>query len=503
MRTAMDGTFFTHDKLVHMGKVPDNKCAYCQQEDGIYHRYWECPSFADARQNISATDTWDLCNSHCSFAERGWVPDCPSRVPFMKSLLTIPDTTTDSQTPPVPPANTVQHLFTDGSAKWPKHPDCRLASWAVVGADLEHHTFPTLACGGVPGLHQSALRAECTAAIAALQIILATGLDTTIWVDNATVHERLQQALGFPKSQWNNKMKDHDLWTRMHHLAQSIRRAGIRVQIIKVRAHQDLDAYPEQVERWVIKGNKAADEAAEHAMSLLPPLVTHLHQQFTNQVREQERRCTVMHTLFHAVGTQAVQGKKQRQDKTEQKWQEATQEKPQIAEHLSASLVLDRPLEQAPSHHSIRQCQREVESWVQSLQFQGQCTLQWVSFYHLFVHYMLTTGKPGFHFDRKARLWETAEKEVVEKGFYFLERSNAFSLCLRCFALQAQLQYTTNSHLPAGSLFRCWARCLLLAVPSDFVERLDRTFIANGVRTIRRVRLDLVAFPYVKGQRSL
>lgn len=106
-----------------MGKVPDKKCAYCNQEDSVYHRYWECEKFQEERQNVDPTVLMELCNSHGSLAEKGWIPDCPARIPFLRALESIPDTTDDFMPVPCLDPQLPLHLFTDGSGSWPKHPD--------------------------------------------------------------------------------------------------------------------------------------------------------------------------------------------------------------------------------------------------------------------------------------------------------------------------------------------------------------------------------------------
>eukprot|EP00438_Fugacium_kawagutii_P024607 Skav200075 [mRNA] locus=scaffold838:492659:502286:+ [translate_table: standard] len=497
-RTAIDGTFFTNDKLFHMGKVPDQKCTHCEDQDSLYHRYWECPHFQTARLPVPESSLREICNSHAVTAERGWLPDIPARLPFLHALNTIPDTTDDFLQCPAQDA-LPQHLFTDGSGLWPNHRDRRLVSWGVVKADLGEQTFSVLAIGGVPGILQTVLRAECVAAIAALKYVLVSKRDTTIWVDNQTVASRLQQALRSVQRGWANKYKDHDLWTQLLTCVHCIKQLGIRVQCIKVRAHQDIAEYPDTVEQWVILGNRAADTAAETALGMLPSSVIAAHRQVVEQSKHQEQLGGYLHGVLHAAGSIAVQSKRDSADSQEQRWQRAAHERDHCEDRSAVSFGGDRPLVQAPSTHSMRKCQAIVADWVRSLRFAGETTLQWVSYYHLFLHYLVTTGKPGFYFDRRTRVWETAEELVEEKGFYFLDRCNAFSHCVRCFALVSQLDYHPESRLPAGTLFRCWARCLLLPVATDFVFRLDRIFQTHGVHTIKRAKKDLVAFPQVKG----
>lgn len=143
-------------------------------------------------------------------------------------------------------------MFTDGSATDPTNRELTLAAWAVVAADLHAHTFVTVADGGVPGIQQTSLRAEATAAITALKIALKHKAQTTLWVDNETVCNRIQLCLRSAKVRWDSRHKDHDLWTTIQALVQSIRRQGIPLACKKVRAHQDEEAYPEMVEKWAI-----------------------------------------------------------------------------------------------------------------------------------------------------------------------------------------------------------------------------------------------------------
>lgn len=51
LRCALNGTLYTHDALVHTGKVESNQCRFCNQPDSIRHRHWECPHFVEEREN--------------------------------------------------------------------------------------------------------------------------------------------------------------------------------------------------------------------------------------------------------------------------------------------------------------------------------------------------------------------------------------------------------------------------------------------------------------------
>jgi hypothetical protein len=42
LRVAQNGTFFTHDALIHSGVVEDARCKFCSEPDSVFHRHWQC-----------------------------------------------------------------------------------------------------------------------------------------------------------------------------------------------------------------------------------------------------------------------------------------------------------------------------------------------------------------------------------------------------------------------------------------------------------------------------
>ena len=54
IRVAQNGTFYTHDTLIHSGLVDDVRCKFCSEPDPVFHRHWECRHTLHSRNQIPA-----------------------------------------------------------------------------------------------------------------------------------------------------------------------------------------------------------------------------------------------------------------------------------------------------------------------------------------------------------------------------------------------------------------------------------------------------------------
>lgn len=152
LRCALNGTLYTHDALIHTGKVEGANCKYCDAPDSIRHRHWECPHFEDL---------WETCLSKISIPSEqlpdcvllhGWIP----RNPFVTELKTLLCSLPNFIPLDFAPTTSCTEVFTDGSCVHPTKPDQRIATWGVVVG--HNNSFKKIAEGGVPGYHQTSLR---------------------------------------------------------------------------------------------------------------------------------------------------------------------------------------------------------------------------------------------------------------------------------------------------------------------------------------------------------
>ena len=155
----------------------------------------------------------------------------------LRALQDIPDTSSVFEHVP---HQAVYDLFTDGSCLYPAESYLRVAAWGVVVAGGLGAPGTLLATGHLPGLIQSAFRAELTAVISAAQFAAISHSKVRIWSDCLGVVKR-------------------DLW---HRLAAVVRSCRDRIEIIKVEAHCASDAQATFVEEWCAHYNTRVDNLA-------------------------------------------------------------------------------------------------------------------------------------------------------------------------------------------------------------------------------------------------
>ena len=53
VRYALNGSFYTKDKLIHSGVVENTLCPWYGEEDSVLHRHWFCTHTQDLRAQLS------------------------------------------------------------------------------------------------------------------------------------------------------------------------------------------------------------------------------------------------------------------------------------------------------------------------------------------------------------------------------------------------------------------------------------------------------------------
>ena len=203
MRCALNGTQYTNDSLCHAGVVDTDQCRFCQAKDSICHRTWDCPYFQDIRESLAITPDRSAY-SDCTLCH-GWLPRSPDLCKLRQMYVDFPDTTATFAHHELDPTLEYVDLFLDGSCCHPSEPDLRIASWAFVLWD--GHQFQLGSKGLVPGWKQTSLRAELTAAIAALKFCIDQPRPCRLWFDNASVQEMLELWIAGYMTHLGNKNK--------------------------------------------------------------------------------------------------------------------------------------------------------------------------------------------------------------------------------------------------------------------------------------------------------
>ena len=156
------------------------------------------------RESLKTNPNFDECTH-----QRGWFPVPDTLRSFRQCLCEAPDLS--NKFLPCDIHTEALHLFTDGSCLRPQDPLLRIASWGVVCADVVNNSFIPIACGPLPGLHQTIFRAEALAAISALRFGKSRKVPFWLWVDNQRFFDILTECrVGSPRI-FSLTDKDHDL----------------------------------------------------------------------------------------------------------------------------------------------------------------------------------------------------------------------------------------------------------------------------------------------------
>ena len=397
-------------------------------------------------------------------------------------MLTIPDTTSCFETLSFDAE--VYHLFTDGSCLKPETPRLRLATWAVVVANLATQQFEPVSSGGVPGLLQSIVRAEYLAALAALRFLLASGRGGFLWIDNLQVQQTVREFLqggAMPEAM----EADHDLKQKVYEICSRIRTLQIPVKAVKVRSHEDESAYTDAVEKWAIQGNDSADRQASEARRSLPPAVLQI---WPGLVKQHERQLQIRHDLrrlFLKVGKRALETLGER---TEKELEEPfTRPQPQVPDDFPESFYPFPRWEERIPDDTLEGAAKTVYEWLSDLTQSPQAEPMWISTYQLLVDFQLTTAKIGPRLRSDTKIWDLGDHE----DFEFFQYSKWLGAFLRKLAGSFGLPMKAMIRRPDGTLFATWCRPFLIRAPTNRVARADHLLLEWAKRPVRYFHKEL------------
>ena len=497
LRTTRNGTFYTRNKQIHAGKVPSKICPFCTSEDSVKHRVWECEAFQLLRTLPDSTVRYLEHQPPCTTLH-GWMVEdgCDQR--FRQALQGIPDLTGTFQDTPALPE--VLHLFTDGGCLQPTVPQLRLGTWSVSVATLsegKEPEFVPVAAGGTPGLFQTTLRAEITAAISAFRFGLWKKKQFYIWTDNQTVFDRIVKFAQKESRSPSNKRNDHDLWSQLHFLVQQAQHRQLYQRVVKVFSHQDSKLLSDVVEKWASRGNDHADHQATLAFHHLPSEVQQAWTKFEVSLSRRREVVKQFHSMMMNIAIQSVEAKTVYAQQDQRKWEEAP--KPDGEEETISLAGLARVL-QPPQVHTLGRCLEPLHAWLVQLTTAGNAVPIWLCSYQLFLHFQATTSTWGFQYDPKTKEWDLADSFVDAEGYNFLKLAGWHMAIIKTYARVMGLECEAKSRMPWGGAFRAWQRCIrVMASPEQFfkVEELFKEVGAHGTKSVTRT---LGRFPPMLGR---
>ncbi|CAE7600361.1 Pol [Symbiodinium necroappetens] len=265
LAAIQSGAFWCGQQQARFDMGQTGLCPLCQVEDSVEHRLRHCPRYAAARvEHAWVLDMWDELPVSVT---HHLLPPANPHLPALHRLLQDGLDTT-GQFFCKGSGSGWQCLFTDGSCHTSRSADLALAGWGVILAN----TGQAVACGTVPGLLQTAPRAEILALTAAARWALATGLPCLVWTDAANVCAGVAMILD---SGCVPGTADNDLWSR---LAGFLKQLNPRRFLVRhTPSHLDTGLTESPTEDWLAIHNNHADVLAGIANSNRPQTFLEVH----------------------------------------------------------------------------------------------------------------------------------------------------------------------------------------------------------------------------------
>ena len=487
LKTTLNGTFYTRDKQFASGRFVDKTCPFCGVHDSLFHRHWECERFQHSRNLISAKVFKQLQYLPECALQHGWFQE-PEGLSYFRHMLDgLPDCTgdffaayEDSQD---------AHIFTDGGCLRPENPNIRVATWGCCVAELQSDTFRPVAQGPVPGIYQTALRGELLACVAAFRFGLCNNVPFWIWTDNQQVYDYIS-SLDSGGTEPDCMDKDHDIFQRIYALWQQARQKRLFCRVMKVRSHIDLTQLSDEVEKWAIRGNTAADESATLARS---GYSSTFFQVWVSMCQHYDSMTTIrdeLHQHFIRIGEEATASKSEQRAREAKRWAETEGLVPDQVEQETFDLsdLPDAwPLAEQPQFGGS---ERIVFAWMKQLVSPDDGVAKvahWVSMYHLLLDFQRTTGVVGFKRNLQTKTWQEITAWEAAQDYCLCKTTQEFSTLLRLLTSLIGTKWGPIPQRPTGGLFKRWIRCARLRVSAARVQQIDVWLASHGVAYVQHI----------------
>ena len=495
---ALNGTFFTNDKLIHAGKAENTKCNFCNAEDSPSHRFWHCPHFAEFRLQGDEEVNEYLMYAPACVTNHGWICKNMWDSDLDSCLCQIADLSGEWMATPSRRPH-MWDVFTDGSGFLPELPRHRLATWGAAIGQIEDsaciceppmqthfdaatgNTFQywVLSQGQVPGLQQTVLRGEIWGAISALRWGVYTRCPVRIWCDNLQVCRFLQRAFQRQPAPLDD-MRDNDLWRIVWELANHP--SQTQSSVVKVAAHQDSQKELPSADLFAFHGNEVAHKLANTAKFQIEPSFWKVWHQHRNAEQLRFRIRSVVHQTILQVSLAAV--KQQRRHDAEVPAGPAYQ-KPSVQSFVSEDRIDQIHF---PDHFGTRD-HPLIEAWLHKrLQTGGQ--LRWVSIIELLREFQTSTGLCGMEFEHKRWIpghWTPQKRD----SWSWKVRCRYFAKYLHALSRKAGFSFQTHVGKSNSQWFALWTSVIYIHWTDECAAVAEDHLPAQGivVKTLRDLQI--------------
>ena len=481
-RKVLNGTHITQDGKKHCQEAELDVCPFCACTDSRYHRFWQCERFDHRRSHVNELDAAAILSLPEAVSCCGWALAPSTRLEWDQYFAGL-------QLPRPPRIQTggVLHLFTDGSCHLQHSSLMRYAAWAVVQAtEASGQSFEGTALvesGPLPGVLQSAVRAEVFAVLRALQCAEHHEGPLSIWTDCAAVVRRMRRILAGHGIRTNSVHAD--LWIEIERLA-SMR--GNAICITRVAAHQSLRGQETLLEEWCFKHNALVDKFAVQANQARGADFWHLHDRHVRAVTRVGELNSLIQRVLLDISRDVV-----------------SMEVPDIPDDLpeQAFSVPCRPWRPLPTLSipagAVRwygdAMVRLIMSWFWQCLHGSQGDCRWVSHYQLYSDFMMATGHPG-PVHRQRWLEGTAVPHLALQGYGFKQRSRWFAKVLKETLRHMGVSLHSCYGRPCSNMVLTFTGVVALPWPMERLEAIDRWMLKCAGTTFRRQSKKIDALPF-------
>ena len=464
-RHGLSGGLYTESYKAKWTEQSD-ACRWCGQTDTLHHRFWECPQHQDLRDAVALPP---------ALALRGWALLPVTWHDWITLLGQLPSA------PPDPACGLRpgqwNDVFTDGSCIAPSSPYYRLAAWSAVcapsfGPNWTVQGAPVLGASYLPGICQTAYRAELYAIAFSLHCAACARAPIRLWSDCLGVVTRLNQLLkGHCKVSVNKT--NSDLWQWVLRSVEVLGRQQVRVY--KVPAHQQLRAARSQKEAWRCFYNAMADRAARCANQSRPSQFWDFWEKHVQATFAADALCTQVRNLHLAIGRRNVRGGLEHED--------APAASPRATRDFPVAFELGpwrgEALPAVSRLFGTAHLQRATKWFWERLDTDPTAEVVWVSFTQLYVDYQLTWGNPGPL--RVNGHWvDTASRQYLDaEKYHFKQRVKWFRQFLKKLWLEAKVDVSLAQCKPRSECLQAYLPSVALPWSSRALFEVEKWLTAN------------------------
>ena len=482
-RKILNGTHITQDGKKYCQEAELEVCPFCACTDSRYHRFWQCEHFEHRRRHVSPDDLRTILELPEAVSCSGWAIAPSTRLEWHQYFANL-----HLQGPPKIRHQGTLHMFTDGSCQMQHSAQLRFAGWAVIRAsELGGQSYAgteLIDSGPLPGLLQSAIRAEVFAVMRATQSAENHEGPLHLWSDCAAVVRKMRKLIAGQSVRVNSMHAD--LWGEIERV---LRHHSGQVSITRVAAHQKLQGNETFFAEWCFRNNEFADKCAVQANCDRETYFWSL------QARHQQAhaRARALSDLIQRVQLAISQDV-------------VSLEPSELPDALPEECTLplpDSPWTSLPSLHipagAVRwygdPMVRLVISWFWQTLFAAAGPVRWISHFQLYIDFMMATGHPGpVHLHK----WMegTQVSHLTMQGFGFKQRSRWFAKILKETLRHMGISLHYGYGKPCSNMVLTFTGVVALPWPQERLEEIDRWMLACAGTTFRRQSKKIDALPY-------